>query len=89
MNIDVWVIGTPNQFLYEVLKLEKNLRFLLYVQFILPVITLASDRADLNGSVAFSVLVFLTKKRFYEKALRFSEVLKTFKISSDCHKKTC
>ena len=51
----------------------------------------------LNGDDVFSMLVLLTKKRYYSffkkavfEKIRFKvKVLKTFKISNDCHIKTC
>ena len=58
----------------------------------------ASDREVLYGRVAFSVLVLSTKKRYFSFLKRICvfqkncfkvEVLKRFKISNDCHIKTC
>ena len=69
--------------------------FLLTILFVL---TLASDMAVLYGNDAFSILVLSTKKlysRFLKKVSVFQkicfkvEVLKTLKISTDCHIKTC
>ena len=60
-----------------------------YIKSTLFVLTLASDRADLYGNVAFLSLVLSIKKRyssFLKKGFRFSEI--NFKISSDCHTKT-
>ena len=61
------------------------------------ILTLASDRLALYGNVAFSILVLSTKKLYSSFLKRVSvsqkiclkvEVLKTFKISSDCHIKS-
>ena len=61
-------------------------------------LNIACDRAVLYGNVAFTILVLLTKKRyssFLKKVFLFQKicfkvkVLKTFKISSDYHRKTC
>ena len=55
-------------------------------------------QSSLNGNDVFSVLVLSTKKRFFsflKKVFVFQKicfkvnVLKTFKISTDCHIKTC
>ena len=55
---------------------------------------MASDMAVLNGNDAFSIFVFLTKKRysnFFKKVSVFQKIcfkvkiLKTFKIFTDCH----
>ena len=65
---------------------------------ILFVLTLASDRAVLNGNDVFSISVASTKKRysiFLKKVFVFQEicfkvkVLKTFETFTDCHIKTC
>ena len=72
-----------------------------YVRFVLPVqfaLTLAFDRVVLYGNVALSFVLLSTKKRyssFLRKILVFQKtcfkvkVLKTFKIPSGCHIKTC
>ena len=61
-------------------------------------LTLAFDRAVLNGDDVFSVLVVSTKKRyssFLEKFFVFQKtcfkvkVLKKFETFTDCHIKTC
>ena len=71
---------------------------LYFVVAILFVLTLASDRAVLNKNDVFSILVVSTKKRyssFLKKVFVFQKiwikvnVLKTFKIFTDCHIKTC
>ena len=63
---------------------------------ILIVLTLASDMAVLYGNDAFSILVLSTKNRyssFLKKVFVFQKicfkikVLKTFKISTDFHRK--
>ena len=68
-----------------------------FVLTILFVLTLASDMAVLYENNVISILVLSTKKgysSFFEKDFRFSDirfkvkVLKSFTISSDCHKKT-
>ena len=68
------------------------------VDAILFVLTLASDKAVLNGDDVFSILVVSTKKRcssFLKKVLAFQKicfkvkVLKTFETFPDCHIKTC
>ena len=60
--------------------------------------TLASDRAVLKGNDVFSILVLSTKKQcssFLKKVFIFQKiclkvkVLKTFKIFTGCHIKTC
>ena len=57
-----------------------------------------SKMAVLYGNDALSILALSTKKRFssdLEKGFRFPEnlfqvrVLETFKVSTDCHIKTC
>ena len=62
------------------------------------VLTLASDMAVLYRNDALSILVLSAKKRysnFFEKGFRFQKIcfkvkaLKTFKIFTDCHIKTC
>ena len=63
------------------------------------VLTLASDRVVLYGNVMLSVLVLSTKKRYssflvesvflFQKIYVEVKVLKSFKISSDCHIKAC
>ena len=59
---------------------------------------MASDRVVLHGNILFSILIFSTKKQyssFFEKVFVFSQklfrsyILKTFKISSACHRKPC
>ena len=61
-------------------------------------LTLASDMPVLYGNDAFSVLVLSPKKRyssFLKKVFLFQKIYfkvkvsKTFKISTDCHIKTC
>ena len=65
---------------------------------ILFALTLASDRAVLNGNDVLSILVVSTKKQyssFLKKVFVFQEicfevkVLKTFEPFTDCHIKTC
>ena len=65
---------------------------------ILFVLTLASDRAVSYENVTFSILVLSIKiwySSFFKKVFVFQKiyfkvkVLKTFKISSDCHMKIC
>ena len=60
-------------------------------------LSIGSDRAVLYGNDAFSILVLSTKKpyfNFLQKVFVFQkicfkvEVLKTFKISTECHAKT-
>ena len=57
-----------------------------------------SDLTVLYESDAFSILVLSTKKKilqFFEKGFRYpenllqSQMLKTYKISNDCHTNTC
>ena len=69
-----------------------------FVLLILFVLTLTFDRPVLYQNVAFSVIVLSTKKQcfsFLKKVLVFQKtyfkvkVLKTFKISSNRHLKTC
>ena len=69
-----------------------------FVFAILFVLTLASHRAVLNGNDVFSILVISTKKRYssllkkvfvFQKICSKFNVLKTFKISTDCHMKAC
>ena len=71
-------------------------RFILYSLF--SVLTLAFDMAVLYGNDAFSILVLSTKKRYFsslKKVFVFQKiffkirVLKSFKMSTDCHVKTC
>ena len=59
---------------------------------------MASDMPGLHGDDAFSILVLSTKKRyssFLKKVFIFQEIsfkvklLKTLKICTDCHIKTC
>ena len=61
-------------------------------------LTLAFDRAVLNGNDVFSILMVSTKKRyssFLKKVLVFQKirfevkVLKTFESFTVCHIKTC
>ena len=67
-----------------------------FVLTILFVLTLTSDMAVIYGNDAFSVLVLSTKKRcssflkkvfFFQKICFKVKLLKTFKISTDCHVK--
>ena len=79
----------------------KTTRFFVIFHFLLPilfVLTLASDRAVLYGIVALSISVLSTKKWssgfvngicVFQKICFKVKVLKMFKISSDCHIKTC
>ena len=75
-----------------------QLLYCCYVFPILFILTLASDRAVLYGNVAFSILVLSSKKNYssllkrvcvFQKICLGVEVLKSFKISSNCHIKTC
>ena len=68
-----------------------------FVVAILFVLTLASDRAVLNGNDVLSILVASTKKRYssflkedfvFQKICFQVKVLKTFETFSDCHIKT-
>ena len=77
MNMGIWVVGTPNQ---------------------LNGLTMASDVAVLYGNDVFLFLVLWTKRRYssflkmvftFQKIYFKVKVLKTFKISTDCHIKTC
>ena len=65
---------------------------------ILFALPLASDMMALYGNDAFSILVLTTKKRYssflkkvfvLQKICFKVKVLKTFKISTDCHIKAC
>ena len=79
----------------------KTTRFFVIFHFLLPilfVLTLTSDRAVLYGIVALSISVLSTKKWssgfvngicVFQKICFKVKVLKMFKISSDCHIKTC
>ena len=90
-----------NRIFKKIKQLLAKLRSLLQVHFVLPILfalTLASDRAALYGNNAFSILVISTKKQYssfqkrvwvFQKICFKIEVLKTIKISSDCHTKTC
>ena len=69
-----------------------------FVLIILFVLTLTFDMALLYGNDVFSILALSTKKRyssFLKKVFVFQKmcfkvkVLKTFKISTGCHIKTC
>ena len=92
---------TETKFSKKMKQLLAKLRSLWYVHFVITilfVLTLASDMAALYGNDAFSILVLPTKKRyssFLKKVFVFQKicfkvkVLKTFKIFSDCHIKTC
>ena len=76
-------------------------RSLLQVHFVLPtlfILTVASDKAILYGNGAVSILILSIKKqcsRFFKKVFIFQKicfkvkVLKTLKMSSDCHIKIC
>ena len=73
-------------------------RSIMYSPFYLFVLTLASDMVVLYGTVAFSIFVLSTKKlysSFLKKAFVLQKicfkvkVLKTFKMFTDCHIKTC
>ena len=86
-----------NKILEKIKWLLVKLRSLCHVP-ILFVLTLASDRAVFYGSDAFSILILSTKKghsRFLRRVFVFQriyftvKVLKTFRISNDCHIKTC
>ena len=68
------------------------------VLLILFVLTMTFDKTVLYGNIAFSILVFSTKEQyscFLRKVFVFEKIdfkvklLKTFKIFSDCHIKTC
>ena len=52
---------------------------------------MATDRAGLYGNAAYSILVLSTKKLYssFLKRVFKVKVLKTLKISKDCHIKTC
>ena len=80
---------------------KESTELLAKLHFVLPilfVLTLASDRAVLYGNVMLSVLVLSTKKQYssflkrvcvFQKIYFKVKVLKSFKISSDCHIKAC
>ena len=62
------------------------------------VITMASDMAVLYGNDAYSILVLSSKKQYssflikvfiFQKIYFKVTVLKTFKVFTDCHIKTC
>ena len=62
------------------------------------ILTLGSDKAVLNGNDAFLILVLSTKKLYpsmlkevfvFQKICFKFKIFKMFKISSDCHIKTC
>ena len=71
------------------------------VSFVLPilfVLTLVFDNAVLYGNVAFSIIVLSSKKSYssflkidlvFQKTCSKVRVIKTFKIPSDYHIKTC
>ena len=86
---------TPLSICLNISFWQDSLNFLLPFLFVL---TLGFDKAVLNGNVAFSIDALSSKKRyssFYKKGLVFLKtyfkvkVMKTFKISSYCHVKTC
>ena len=108
--MDIWVVGTLTLFkssktwnkfskkIKQPLAKLNSLRQVYFVVAILFVLTLTSDRAVLNGSDVFSILVVSTKKRyssFLKKVFVFQKicfkvkVLKTFETLTDCHIKTC
>ena len=69
--------------------------FCLILRFVL---TLASDMAILHGNDTFSILVLSNKKWYscylneafvFQKISFKVKVLKTFKLFTDCHIKTC
>ena len=69
-----------------------------FVLTILFVLTLASDMTVLYGNDVFSILVILTENRYssllkkvfvLQKICFKVKVLKTFKVSTDYHIKTC
>ena len=68
-----------------------------FVLTILFVLTLDSEIAVINGDDAFSILIFSTRKRYSDflkkvfglKVCFKIKVLKIFKVSTDCHIKTC
>ena len=68
-----------------------------FVLTILFALTLDSEITVINGDDAFSILIFSTQKRysdFFKKVFGLkvcfkTKVLKIFKVSSDCHIKTC
>ena len=78
-------------------KLLAKLRSLRQIHFVLPilfVLTLASDTAVLYGNDALSILTKKRCSRFFKKIFVIQKiyckvkVLKTIKISNDCHMKT-
>ena len=90
-----------NKIFKKIKQLLAKLRFLWKVHFVLTILiilTLVSDMAVLYGNDAFSILVLSTKKRysrFLKKVFLFQKiyfkmkVLKSFKVFTDCHMKTC
>ena len=103
-----WLLHQINS-IYEVPKLKQNFRkrkvvtgktpFFVIGQFCTPIpfiLTLASDKAVLQGNVMLSIVVLLTKKWsssflksvcIFQKIYFKVEVLKSLKISSDCDMK--
>ena len=106
-NMGIWIVGTKNPLLWEVLKLKqdfqknktvtsKTLFFVIgpFCSHHSNCLTLTTDMTLLYGNDAFSILLLLTKKGFssylsklfvFQKMCFKVKVLKTFKISTDCH----
>ena len=74
MNMDIWVVGTLKQsLLCENLKPKQNFR----------------KNKVVARKTLFPVISFLKRVCVLQKSCFKIKVLKTFRISSDCHIKTC
>ena len=103
MNMVTWVVDTWNQLYKMFLNWNKIFKKNGVVTgetlfFISIALTLVSDRAVLYQNIAFPILGLSTKKQYsnvlkklfiFQKICFKVKVLKMFKISSDCHIKTC
>ena len=91
MNMDIWEIGASSELFirgsYTQIKFKKKKKvvsaktaFFVMVHFLLPilfVLSLAFDRAILNGNAALSIVVLLTKtgSPVFQKGFCFSKNL--------------
>ena len=103
MNVNICVVGTLNLVFIrgpynEFLDKFRSFCEINFVLHILFVLTLVFDKPVLYGNVAFSIIVLSSKKQyssFLKKELVFqktcfkAKVIKTLKIPSDDHVKTC
>ena len=91
--MDIWVVGTLNELFIGSSQTDRSI---LYSP--LSILKLAAYMIVLYGNDAVSILVLSTKKQyssFLKKVFIFQkicfkvQVLKNFKLATDCHIKTC